>query len=249
MGVQEEVRATATSREPTVEDALWSLYDEAGEVPAAAKRVARFQRLSLEESLSMLARATPQQVSVASKQATLAALARANDGELPRYQEFRDVYEAYLRTLGEEPRTKLRFGDTDVALGDQVEALMAAADRLADTCDIQDVVVEGHEAVWVFSEIETDQSFESLTFWVNPDNWLRWGPILFKDMHPVGGLVTVTQGSEQTHGTYMEVVSLLGRKLFTELRCDVKYTADWAGMTYDLGRSIGNDLTVDRGFL
>jgi hypothetical protein len=74
---------------------------------------------------------------------------------------------------------------------------------------------------------------------------------MFKGMHPIGGpdpRPTRSDG-EQSHANYLEDVEIGGHRLQTELRCDIKSTKTWAAMTYDLDRSIGDMLRVDRGYL
>ena len=59
-----------------------------------------------------------------------------------------------------------------------------------------------------------------------------------------------TQGdAHQTHSKYLEVVEIGGHRLETELRCEFKSTKAWSATSYDLDRSIGDMLQVDRGYL
>ena len=56
-------------------------------------------------------------------------------------------------------------------------------------------------------------------------------------------------GAKETHSNYLEVVEIGGHRLETELRCDFKSAPKWAATSYDLDRSIGDMLQVDRGYL
>ncbi len=117
-------------------------------------------------------------------------------------------------------------------------------------CTADNVVVDGHQAVWIYSEFETDRSLKDLVGWLTPDNWPSWGGNMFKEMRPVTARIDVpTPGGRQWHANYLEVVSLAGIELNTVLRCDFKQTKTWAAMTYDLDHSISNLLQVDRGYL
>jgi hypothetical protein len=113
------------------------------------------------------------------------------------------------------------------------------------------VDVEGNQAVWIFTEFETDEPLETLRDWLIPDNWPDWGGSMFKEMRPIGDvdLRPSRSNAQQTHADYLEVVEIGGHRLETELRCELKSTQEWAAMTYDLDRSIGNMLNVDRGYL
>ncbi|MGZ4736566.1 MAG: hypothetical protein ACXVKA_13415 [Acidimicrobiia bacterium] len=117
-------------------------------------------------------------------------------------------------------------------------------------CTADNVVVDGHQAVWIYSEFETDRSLKDLVAWLTPDNWPSWGGEMFKEMRPVTARTDIpTPGGRQWHASYLEVVSLAGIELNTVLRCDFKQTKTWAAMTYDLDHSIGDLLQVDRGYL
>ena len=74
---------------------------------------------------------------------------------------------------------------------------------------------------------------------------------MFKEMRPIGSLdLRPTRGgAKQTQSDYLEVVEIGGHRLETELRCEVKSSPQWAAMSFDLDRSIGDMLQVDRGYL
>ena len=119
------------------------------------------------------------------------------------------------------------------------------------TCAAVPVDVEGKQAVWIFTEFETAESLKTLRDWLIPDHWPRWGGEMFKEMRPLGslGLRPTRTGAKQTHSNYLEVVEIGGHRLETELRCDFKSAEKWAATSYDLNRSIGDMLQVDRGYL
>ncbi len=118
-------------------------------------------------------------------------------------------------------------------------------------CTAAPVDVEGKQAVWIFTEFETGESLKSLRDWLVPDHWPDWGGEMFKEMRPIGpvDLRPTPGGLQQTHAKYLEVVEIGGHRLETELRCELKSAKDWAAMSYDLDRSIGDMLQVDRGYL
>jgi hypothetical protein len=119
------------------------------------------------------------------------------------------------------------------------------------TCAAVPVDVEGKQAVWIFTEFETGESLKNLRDWLIPDHWPEWGGEMFKEMRPIGGIdLRSTRGNAQhTHSNYLEVVEIGGHRLETELRCELKSTKTWAAVSYDLDRSIGDVLQVDRGYL
>jgi hypothetical protein len=118
-------------------------------------------------------------------------------------------------------------------------------------CMALPVDVEGHQAVWIFTEFETQQSLDNLREWLIPDHWPDWGGGMFKEMRPIGpvDLRPTRSSAQQTHAEYLEVVEVGGHRLETELRCEIKSTKNWSAMSYDLNRSIGDQLNVDRGYL
>jgi hypothetical protein len=119
------------------------------------------------------------------------------------------------------------------------------------TCAAVPVDVEGKQAVWIFTEFETGESLKTLRDWLIPDHWPSWGGEMFKEMRPLGSLDlrSSRNGAKQTHSDYLEVVEIGGHRLETELRCDFKSVERWAATSYDLNRSIGDMLQVDRGYL
>ena len=119
------------------------------------------------------------------------------------------------------------------------------------TCAAVPVDVEGKQAVWIFTEFETRESLKTLRDWLIPDHWPRWGGEMFKEMRPLGSLALrpSRSGTKQTHSNYLEVVEIGGHRLETELRCDFKSAEKWSATSYDLNRSIGDMLQVDRGYL
>jgi hypothetical protein len=53
------------------------------------------------------------------------------------------------------------------------------------TCVADDVIVDGKQAVWIFSEFETKKSLDKLVTWLTPDDWPSWGSSMFKEMKQV----------------------------------------------------------------
>ena len=119
------------------------------------------------------------------------------------------------------------------------------------TCAAVPVDVEGKQAVWIFTEFETGESLSHLRDWLIPEHWPDWGGEMFKEMRPISSVdLRPAQGTaQQTHSKYLEVVEIGGHRLETELRCEFKSTQAWAAISYDLDRSIGDMLQVDRGYL
>ena len=63
------------------------------------------------------------------------------------------------------------------------------------------VDVEGHQAVWIFTEFETPQSLDNLREWLIPDHWPDWGGAMFKEMRPHRpvDLRPTRSNAQQTH--------------------------------------------------
>ena len=117
-------------------------------------------------------------------------------------------------------------------------------------CSATNVDVEGKQAAWVFSEFQSARSVEQLSSWLEPKDWPKWGRQMFKSVQPLGKRTEVpTADGEQWHGKFLEVVSIGGQELQTVLHYDIKKTAKWAALSYDLDHSVGDVLRVDRGFL
>jgi hypothetical protein len=119
------------------------------------------------------------------------------------------------------------------------------------TCTAVPVDVEGKQAVWIFTEFEADESLKDLRDWMIPENWPDWGSDMFKEMRPIGSVDVRPSKSnaQQTHSRYLEVVEIDDHRLETELRCEFKSTKAWAAVSFDMDRSIGDLLQVDRGYL
>ena len=119
------------------------------------------------------------------------------------------------------------------------------------TCTAMSVDVEGKQAVWIFTEFETDESLKNLRDWMIPENWPDWDGGMFIEMRPIGSVDVRPSKSnaQQTHSRYLEVVEIGGRRVETELRCEFKSTPAWAAVSFDMDRSIGDVLQVDRGYL
>ena len=131
------------------------------------------------------------------------------------------------------------------------EGTDGAASGGDELCRAVDVIVDGKQAVWIFTEFETGESLEDLRDWLKPEQWPRWGGSMFKEMRRSGPVqdMPALSGETQTHANYLEVVELGGHQLETMLHCDIKTTPRWSAMTYELDYSSGDMLQVDRGYL
>lgn len=121
-------------------------------------------------------------------------------------------------------------------------------------CTTQRVEVDGVPAVWIYSEFETDASFEHVATWLDPRRWSEWGPLFFRRMELLGPadplpLAPPPVGDPHWHGLFHEEVQLV-RRLHTLLRCTYwRDGGDAAAMTYDLDSSLDDQIDVDRGYL
>ncbi|MEA2504706.1 MAG: hypothetical protein QOG36_1749 [Actinomycetota bacterium] len=246
MAVADQTGGNRGPLQGTLHDAWWSLYDYGGTVDPIR---GPFQRLPLPDALQILsADDATEQLSESVRWAALTRLARSGQGELPGYADYESAYKSYLQKVPAKiPSDVIDRGAKAVhehAMQSEV------ATPTEDICNVEQVVVDSQDAIWIFSEFQTKADHQQLADWVQPENWPKWGPILFKEMSPVGDPKSVRSAAGEWHGNYREVVWLAGRELHTILRCDVKdVPPQWVGMTYDLVHSVDDVLTVDRGFL
>jgi hypothetical protein len=119
-------------------------------------------------------------------------------------------------------------------------------------CTVQTVKVGDLTGTWIYSEFDTDAPFESVVQWVDPRNWPRLAPFMFKGMEVVGAprpLAIAGQGTDHWHGVFHEEVQLFNR-ISALLHCDHWQDGDRAaGMTFELDFSPDGQLDVDRGFI
>ncbi len=237
---------------------LLALHQLAGAIDSASREV-----IPVEPGIALqtLADAAPDEVPLSARISVLHALAK---NDLPGFDEHEPEYHAIAASIGDtyglsseqviadlkqavaDPTT-FDSSSTGSALPHETTAFM-----MEDVCNTASVVVDGKSAAWVFSEFETDASFEDVAEWVNPINWPQRSPLMFKQMFPIDGgpdPLPAGVGGTSFHGTYHEEVQLIDR-LNTLLHCDfVRIDGVYAGMTYELDRSLDNEIVVDRGFL
>lgn len=121
-----------------------------------------------------------------------------------------------------------------------------------DACTIQQVKVGDLTGTWIYSEFDTDAPFDKVSEWVDPRNWPRLAPFMFKKMDVVGShgpLAIPEEGDNHWHGVFHEEVQLFDR-VSALLHCDHRKDGDRvAGMTFELAFSPDGQLDVDRGFI
>ena len=220
-----------------------------------------FRTFSPGTALRVVAEAPEEEIPVSARLAVLHDLARA---DFPDYESNEAEYRLLAASVAD------RHGlDVDQLLDDLKGSAQnaapfrssASAQQLPhhaaafigeDVCSIRRVEVGGLGATWIFAEFETDAPFDNVRQWVDPRNWPRFGPMLFKKMNIVDGGAPVeikALGDEHWHGVFHEEVQLVTR-VNTLLHCDFWRDGDQAaGMTYELSLSLDNELDVDRGFL
>lgn len=200
--------------------------------------------------------------------ARIGVLYRLAKAGYPQADQFERDYEALAATVSES-----RGGMSPVELLDDLRTASAGAGLSAsrtvassphhevafldqDVCSIRRVTVDGRDAVWIFSEFETDAPFESVAQWVDPRNWPDRSPLLFRRMEIVGAdqPVAIAEGAaagdlEHWHSVFHEEVQLV-QDVNTLLHCDFRRDGSRsAGMTYELTFSPDDEINVDRGFL
>ncbi|MGH8913678.1 MAG: hypothetical protein ACRDZM_04085 [Acidimicrobiia bacterium] len=242
--------------------ALIGLHDLAGAFgPVDMGILPGFNFTPSDTAMRVVAEAPKEEIPVSARVAVLHDLARA---DFPDYETHEAEYrllaasavdqhgldvDQLLDDLKQSAQTGVPFSSTQS--GQQLPH-QSAAFIGEDVCTVRKVDVGGLTATWIFSEFETDAPFDHITQWVDPRNWPRFGPMLFKQMNVVGGSEPVaikTLGDEHWHGVFHEEVQLVSR-INTLLHCDFWRDGDLAaGMTYELNLSLDNELDVDRGFL
>jgi hypothetical protein len=249
MAVADHTDGNGGRVDATLHDAWWTLYDYGAHVD----RRAPFRRLSLPEALQRLSDTDAERLTESVRWRALTELARSDEGgvgKLPDYEKHERHYQTYLQRLPSKVAPDV-VAEGSTALQDDLGLAFQdeSATPTKDICNIEEVVVDGQDAVWIFSEFQSEGTHDQLVNWVRPDNWPEWGHIMFKSMTPIGDPEPARSPEVEQHQNYMEVVSLAGRELHTKLRCHYKDAGDWVGMTYDLVESVDHFLTVDRGFL
>lgn len=247
---------------PTEEQfrALLSLHASAGRVDAS--RVPGFSPLPLEQALDVVTAATKKQISVSARLDALHALAQQ---ELPGFATNEQPYRALLATVVEGKSISVDDLLRDLRDARTLEGgFQASHSRAAlahheaafvgqDVCTIRRVTVDGRQAVWIFSEFETDADFDHVATWLDPQCWSKWGRFFFRRMAIIGSdgpIELPPLGTEHWHALFQEIVQFPWTQLNTLLHCD--YWRDGnvaAGMTYDLNRSVDSQIDVDRGFI
>ncbi len=236
--------------------ALWSLHQTAGSVSAIPPTAAL---VTFGDALAKVAAAEHRDIPTSAKLDLLGALARS---DLPGFDDHSDAYHAIATAIGtdhgldstqiiadvKQAAAGVPFGETQTG---QTLPHHVTAFFMEDVCNTATVVVDDRSATWVFSEFETDAPYDEVAGWIDPRSWPERGPMMFKGMTPIGELTEVP-GSKTTtewHGTFLETVQLV-ELLETELHCDYYKQGDlFAGMTYSLVKSHGDQINVDRGFL
>lgn len=221
-----------------------------------------FRRMGTGFALHTLADAPVEQIPVSARLGVLGELARAG---FPEWETDEAGYRALAgsvasRRSGVEADQLL--DDLKLATSEQVPFHTLQSGRSLphhesafvgeDVCTVRTVQTGGLSATWIFSEFETDAPFDRVAEWVDPRNWPRRGPLLFKGMDLVGVERPVSLGPPgdiHWHAVFREEVQLVQR-VTTLLHCDFWQDGDRAaGMTYDLSFSLDDQIDVDRGFL
>jgi len=169
------------------------------------------------------------------------------DQLLKDFRSLADSADAFRRT---ETGQQLEFHEYAFAVGDCV-------------CTALPVTVDGKDAAWIYSEFDTDASFERCIDWMQPTNWPVDSSLLFQAMLTSAGQdatpadvvrpPTTSGPGDAWYAQYLEVVQLL-RQVQTQLRFDYEERDKYAALSYVLDSAIDpnrgdGQINVDRGFL
>lgn len=221
---------------------------------------------------SLQAVAAQEKLRKGTKVDALAKLARQG---FPSIDTNRDAYDALARSIAPDlhPGATLRdfakLGESPDAFGQTAtgqslkfhDYAFAGSDCI---CTAVPVTVEGKRAAWIYSEFDTDSTFETCLNWMHPAEWPVNSSLLFKGMLKADGTEAAVADVEPVRGTavgdvawyaqYLEVVQLFER-VRTQLRFDHQQRDKYAAMSYVLDPAppspdkSDRKITVDRGFL
>jgi hypothetical protein len=242
--------------------ALLSLHARANPNLPDPGLVPSLPRIGTGPALRTLTDAPVEQIPVSARLGVLGDLAKAG---FPDWETEEEAYRLLAGSVADRRDgvdAEQLLDDLKLATGDRVPFHTLPSGRSLphhesafvgeDVCEVRTVRTGGLEATWLFSEFETDAPFAQVADWVDPRNWPRRGPLLFKAMELVGAQQAVTlgpPGDVHWHAVFREEVQLVQR-VNTLLHCDFWQDGDRAaGMTYDLSLSVDNEIDVDRGFL
>ena len=231
-----------------------------------------FRDLTVGGCLRRVAGASVEEIPVSERLAVLYDVAKAGSPQRESLQdEYRAVANTALAFRREPPERYAPVLAPEDLLDDLVQAArdkvpfdttrsaraFAHRDKVfigQNVCTIRQVKVGGVPATWLYSEFETNASFEHVADWVDPREWSKWGPAFFRKMElqfappaPVD-ISPPPPGDPHWHGLFHEQVRLV-RLVNTALRCSYWRGEKAAGMTYDLDASLDREIDVDRGFL
>jgi hypothetical protein len=261
---------------PTVIDAYYSLLAEGSQFKNLPEDKRHFQMLDLDEALQILAEDQSGAIGPAARYHALEQLAQPVEegfmpkpGGLPGYRSFEGLrdrrYHEYAATFAEDGKEADVVGHIHERQGDvEIDEIMPLLSKEARavfddtrvcTADLVTAHTSGGKAertLRLFCEFVSYAEFDVLAGWLDPTTWPARGPLLFKSVQlvdPPGQVRVSASRGPGWHGTYLEVVELVGRPLRTYLDCAYQAMQGYAALTYDLRESVGGDLTVDRGFL
>lgn len=242
--------------------ALLSLHAQAEPSSRDPGLIPGFRRLPTGAALRAVAQASTADVPVSARLGVLGDLARAGfpdwETEEQSYRELAgSVADLRQGVDADQVLEDLKFATTEQVPFHTLQSARALPHEEAafvgeDVCTVRSVVTGGLGATWIFSELETDAPLEKVAEWVDPRNWPRRGPMLFKGMELIGSERPVSlppPGDVHWHAIFREEVQLVQR-VRTLLHCDYwQESGRAAGMTYDLTLSLDDEIDVDRGFL
>ena len=118
---------------------------------------------------------------------------------------------------------------------------------------MQQVKVGDLTGTWIYSEFDTDAPFDKVSEWVDPRNWPRLAPFMFKKMDVVGSHQPARDSPSR--GTTTGTASSTRRSSSStgSARSCTATTARMAtalpAMTFELAFSPDGQLDVDRGYI
>src|SRR5205807_9585346 len=131
----------------TLHDAWWSLYDHAAPVDPRAP----FRRLSLPDALRRLSDTDADRLTESIRWRALTELGGTGGGTLPEYQQHGSHYQTYLRRLPSKvPQDVVAKGGEAVQKHAEGTIQSELASQTKDICNIEQVVVDGQDAIWIF---------------------------------------------------------------------------------------------------
>jgi hypothetical protein len=134
-----------------------------------------------------------------------------------------------------------------------IDTIGASPLAYTDDCDVVDVMVDGDDAVFLYTGFTTQAPYNALTGWLDPNDWHHRSPVLFREVTPAGRHMTESWGPyDFWHETFKEQATPFANNTVVTnmLACNHAELrgGGFAITSYDLSGD-DNEVLVDCGYL